>query len=77
MAIIVVTIIVVIVIIVVIMPIIVQSRLTFFQYFGSEVVISGFYCRDVEYCKLMLEDVPTSHRILGLHGIARKFRWKS
>ena len=32
----------------------------------SEVVISGFYCRDVEYCKLLLDGVPKNHRISAM-----------
>ena len=45
----------------------------------AEVTISGFYCRDVEYCKLMLEEVPKNHRPLAtmlcrcrlLHAMAK------
>jgi len=32
------------------------------------VVISGFYCRDVEYCKLLLDGVPKNHRKEDVHA---------
>lgn len=32
------------------------------------VVLSGFYCRDVEYCKLLLDGVPQNHRKEDVHA---------
>ena len=38
------------------------------QCVSAEVLISGFYCRDVELCKLQLEAVPERHQQEGLNG---------